>query len=206
MIEIESVTISGATINNVTGHNAKFMEDHGIGMGTRLRIIRSGEVIPKVDAVLEKTDVYIPTYCPECNERLTRDGVSLICRSNNCVAQQCRQKEHFFKTLEIKGFGPAAIEKLATVPLVHFFEQMDVNHYVGFGFGMQQSVNLNDAIQTRKAKSVTPAKFLAAFGIDGLGESTAKKSLRCSASMKSFSSLLSNSPPSPPLVRRPPTP
>ncbi|HAS89203.1 MAG TPA: hypothetical protein DCS48_07845 [Desulfovibrio sp.] len=177
VIQIEPVTISGATINNVTGHNADYLESNGIGLGTRLRIIRSGEVIPKVDEVLSATLANIPKQCPECGSQLEREGVALVCHSDNCVAKLCRQKAHFFKVLEIKGFGPAAIEKLATVPLVHFFEQMDVNHYVGFGFGMQQSVNLNAAIQARKAKSVTPAKFLAAFGIDGLGESTAQKIL-----------------------------
>ena len=186
VIEIDSVILSGATITNVTGHNADYLESNGIGEGTRLRIVRAGEVIPKVDAVLSATLPNIPKQCPECGSLLERDGVSLICRSGNCIAQQCRQKEHFFKVLEIKGFGPAAIEKLATVPLIHFFEQMDVNQYVGFGFGMQQSVNLNQAIQDRKSKSVTPARFLATFGIEGLGESTAKKIL----SKMSFEELL----------------
>lgn len=177
VIEIESVIISGATINNVTGHNAAFMESNSIGVGTRLRIIRSGEVIPKVDEVIAATLTSLPKQCPECFSHLVRDGVSLVCNSNNCVARQCRKKEHFFKTLDIKGFGPSAVEKLATVPLNHLFDQMDVNHYVGFGFGLKQSVNLNKAIQSRKAKSVNPARFLKAFGIHGLGESTAKKIL-----------------------------
>ncbi|MBI9112227.1 helix-hairpin-helix domain-containing protein [Maridesulfovibrio ferrireducens] len=177
VIEIEPVNISGAKISNVTGHNSAYIEDKCIGVGTRLRIVRAGEVIPKVDEVLKATTPRLPSNCPECGGWLHREGVNLICDAENCVARQCRQKEHFFKTLDIKGFGPSTVEKMATVPLHHFFDQMDDVHYIGFGFGKTQSVNLNSAIQDRKANPVNPAKFLAALGIDGLGESTAKKIL-----------------------------
>ena len=162
----------------MTGHNSAYIEDKCIGVGTRLRIVRSGEVIPKVDAVLLPfCHPRLPSKCPECGGGLRREGVNLVCEAENCVARKCRQKEHFFKSLDIKGFGPSAIEKLATVPLHHFFDQMEDVHYIGFGFGKTQSVNLNHAIQDRKNTPVHPAKFLAALGIDGLGESTAKKIL-----------------------------
>ncbi|MBI9110017.1 BRCT domain-containing protein [Maridesulfovibrio ferrireducens] len=177
VVEIEPVEISGAKISNVTGHNAEYINNNGIGVGAEIEIIRSGEVIPKIEKVISRAELDFPCYCPACNSFLIPRGPNLICENPDCIAKSCRSKEHFFKTLDIKGFGPAAVEKLATEPLNRFFEKTDVHYYIGFGFGKQQSVNLNQAIQDRKTKSVNPAKFLAAFGIDCLGESTAKKIL-----------------------------
>ena len=52
-IKIHPVIAQGAKITYVTCHNAKWLEDHGIGPGAIVEIIRSGEVIPKVVGVIQ---------------------------------------------------------------------------------------------------------------------------------------------------------
>lgn len=59
-IKVEPVVLAGASITYCTSHNAKWMVDHGIGVGAKVRITRSGDVIPKIIDVLEKAEVTYP--------------------------------------------------------------------------------------------------------------------------------------------------
>ena len=48
-ILLEPVAIGGVEIKRVTGNNAKFIVDNKIGPGAQVEIIRSGDVIPKIE-------------------------------------------------------------------------------------------------------------------------------------------------------------
>ena len=50
-IQFESVNIGGAVLSFTTGFNGKYIVDNKIGKGAVLKIIRSGDVIPKVEKV-----------------------------------------------------------------------------------------------------------------------------------------------------------
>ena len=52
---IEPVEIEGSTISRATGHNAKFIKDNSIGVGSIIKIIKSGDVIPYILDVVKKT-------------------------------------------------------------------------------------------------------------------------------------------------------
>ncbi|MEE8398507.1 MAG: DNA ligase, partial [Desulfobacterales bacterium] len=52
VLEIQPVALSGATIRRVSGHNAGWIRRNQIGIGAEIEIIRSGEVIPKLEKVL----------------------------------------------------------------------------------------------------------------------------------------------------------
>jgi DNA ligase (NAD+) len=51
-IKLKPVVIGGDTINYTTGFNAKYIKDNKIGVGTKLKIIRSGDVIPYILGVI----------------------------------------------------------------------------------------------------------------------------------------------------------
>lgn len=48
LVRCEPVIINGASVSNITGNNAKFIVDNRINVGTRVRVILSGEIIPKI--------------------------------------------------------------------------------------------------------------------------------------------------------------
>ena len=52
VVEIEPVDISGVTISNVTGNNAKYILENNIQSGTVVTIIRAGDVIPRIIKVI----------------------------------------------------------------------------------------------------------------------------------------------------------
>lgn len=61
-IFIHPVELSGVTISSLTGFNAKYIVSNKISRGTILRIMRSGDVIPHIVAVLSQgiEDVVLP--------------------------------------------------------------------------------------------------------------------------------------------------
>jgi len=48
VVNYTPVKLSGATLENATGINAKFIENNHIGKGAKIRIIRSNDTIPKI--------------------------------------------------------------------------------------------------------------------------------------------------------------
>jgi hypothetical protein len=54
------VIIKGTKISNVSGHNAKFMLNHGIGIGATVRICYEPGSIPIVDEVIGRADPEMP--------------------------------------------------------------------------------------------------------------------------------------------------
>jgi NAD-dependent DNA ligase len=63
-VKIEPVDLVGVTIQHATGFNAKFIYDNGIGPGAKIKITRSGDVIPFILDVVEKTLPRMPGSVP----------------------------------------------------------------------------------------------------------------------------------------------
>jgi NAD-dependent DNA ligase len=61
VIQIKGVTLSGAFIEFVSGHNADTIESSGIGPGAVIKVTRSNEVIPYCLGVVKRVDPVIPT-------------------------------------------------------------------------------------------------------------------------------------------------
>jgi len=83
-IKINPVRLSGATIQYATGFNAKFISDNGIGPGAKVKIMRSGEVIPYIYEMVESVQPHLPTKCPFCERELEWRGVHLACPNSGC--------------------------------------------------------------------------------------------------------------------------
>lgn len=60
IIHINPVRLDGVTVSNVTGNNARFVKDLGIGVGAKIVIKRSGMVIPIIVDVLKPVEFQMP--------------------------------------------------------------------------------------------------------------------------------------------------
>lgn len=108
-IIIEPVEVGGVTIQRVTGNNAKFIKDNMINVGTHLEIIRSGDVIPKVNKILKKSEKYsLPKGEWEWNET----NVDIICKDIKCSEVTIKNIHFFFSVLNAKGLGLKIVEKM----------------------------------------------------------------------------------------------
>jgi len=110
-IFIKPVKLSGVIIKNVTGFNAKYILDNDIGKGSKLKIIRSGDVIPHIVSIEKRTSADMPSIKYKWN----KTKVDIIIDERNKEIDNERSVKnitYFLKTLEIKNIDTKIVEKL----------------------------------------------------------------------------------------------
>ena len=181
VVEVEPVRLSGALIRRVTAHHYGMVEEQGIGEGAVIELVRSGEVIPKIEKVVTAVTTKEEKYCPSCKTKLVRDNDYLICTNNlECPAQITNTIEHFFRTLgNIDGFGSATIEKLYEHGVRNMLKiyQLNVDEFREMGFGPKQSENLYNELKRSLSIQIEDWRFLAAFGVFRMGKGNCEKLL-----------------------------
>lgn len=182
VLQVAPVALSGATIRRVTAHNAGMVRRRKIGPGAQIEVIRSGEVIPKLEQVLTPAQqVEVPESCPVCGEVLTWRGDFLRCTNSECPAKIEQSISHWFKTLgSADWFGIKTIQKLVDAGYVSLEQiyALTVEDFAAIGFGPVQSKNLAEALETSRTKQVEDWRFLAAFGIADLGVGDSRRLLQ----------------------------
>ena len=171
--ELEPTQLSGATIYRATGHHFGLVKEQGLGAGSIVELTRSGMVIPKINKVLKKAEVDIPSNCPSCDSQLIWDADFLFCPNiNSCPDQVVGKMIYFFKTLANNdGFGQATIKKLYEngIHQVSDIYLLDIDKLISMGFGEKTSKNLIDQLNRSQQESIEDWRFLAAFGVQRLG-------------------------------------
>ncbi|WP_404396801.1 BRCT domain-containing protein [Idiomarina loihiensis] len=180
--ELLPTKLSGATLSRATVHHYKMVKTNGVGPGAVIKLVRSGLVIPKIEAVIHPTEPEMPKNCPSCNAHLLWEGDHLICpNKSDCPAQTENTLIHFFKTLgNVDGFGPKVIKRITNYGIKHIHEiyQIPKHEFVAFGFGDKTSQNLVDQLQASREIEIEDWRFLAAFGVSRLAEANCEKLLQ----------------------------
>lgn len=102
-VKIEPVELVGVTVQHATGFNAKFIQDNNIGPGAKVRITRSGDVIPFLIGVV--TPAKFPQM-PEMDATWTETGVDLVIKNaNNNATVQLEQLIDFAAKIGIEHIG-----------------------------------------------------------------------------------------------------
>ena len=112
-LRVQPVTIGGATIQYATAHNAAFVRDKSIGIGTKRQIIRSGDVIPKVHKVVKCSKEPLMPSTEEYKYKWNKSGIDIILEDmdTNEVVQMKRISE-FFKKMEVDGLGRGNVQRI----------------------------------------------------------------------------------------------
>jgi NAD-dependent DNA ligase len=110
-IIFDPVTIAGVSIQKATGFNASFIEKNVIGPGSRITIIRSGDVIPHVHKILSESGNKKPSF-PNSYE-WNDTHVDIIVKDKALDSNvMVKRLVYFSKVLEMKGVGQGIIERL----------------------------------------------------------------------------------------------
>ena len=108
-LRFDPVEIGGSTIEFCSGHTAKNVVDHSLGPGALIRIRRSGDVIPTLDAILAPAEA--PSLPPNPETWLWVNETHI--RTADMSLEQITSRLHLFvKTLELDGIGPAHCKAL----------------------------------------------------------------------------------------------
>lgn len=166
---IEPVVIEDATISRVTLHNLGIIEEHNLGLGDTIEIERAGGVIPKFIRVIKHAEhnIKIDQLHAEIavGVKTKRDGPRLVVE-NKSDSSSFKLLEYFVKTMEIKGLGPANLEKMGFMHPSELFQNPEWSILGANGYKIEDEIE--------KAKTKPYELVLAAFGIPGVGKSVAK--------------------------------
>ena len=112
VVMVETVVIDGTNINRVTGNNAKFLHTNKIGKGSVIKIIRSGDVIPKIVEVLKPcSKIAIPNI--DCTWSETKTDLIATDITNN----HSKSLLYFIKTVGIKYVNSSICNHLIDIDI-----------------------------------------------------------------------------------------
>jgi len=107
---IEPVKFGNVTVTQAALHNVAWAQERGIGVGAVVRVLRSGEIIPKIVRVLEPKEFHFPDkrkYGP-----YTFDGVRIILTGKENTQVLTNKINRMFNTLKLDSIGSGFAEKL----------------------------------------------------------------------------------------------
>ena len=166
---IEPVFLDDAKLSRVTLHNIGIIEEHNLGLGDQIEIERAGGVIPKFLRVIEHSlhEQKITKLTAEraIGHSTRRDGPRLIVADKNNI-NSTKVLEHFIKTLEIKGLGPASVKKMGLTHPVDLFDHPDWDKLGANGSKVEAEIE--------RTKTKPYDLVLASLGIPGVGKRAAK--------------------------------
>ena len=192
-------SVAGVTVENSTLHNVGEVERLGVMTGDKVRLVRRGDVIPKVESVLgpameadvagrrhadgrpyggglpERSAIIAPEVCPTCDTRLVSDGAFLRCTNLDCAARTVRALLYWCRALEMDGIGVKLAEQLTDGGLVASLAdlyRLNLDDLVALERVAEKSATsvLGQVAATRE---LTLGRFLGALGLPGIGPETA---------------------------------
>lgn len=110
IINVKPVKLDGVTVSNVTGNNARFVKDMGIGIGSIVKIVRSGLVIPKIIDVIKTVD-FIEPVIDGVEIGWNDAGIELMTLTET-EDQQLKKIVAFFEILEADNVGEGVVSQL----------------------------------------------------------------------------------------------
>jgi DNA ligase (NAD+) len=127
---LKPVFIGGTTVSRATLHNMDEIERLGVKIGDWVEVERGGDVIPKVNRVLDDKDhargrksFHMPEHCPVCGGQVVRtEGeADHRCINANCPAKLREAILHFASrgVMNIEGMGDALVNQLTERGLVN---------------------------------------------------------------------------------------
>ena len=112
LIHFDPVVLAGASIQKATGFNAQYIETNTIGPGSRIVIIRSGDVIPHIVRTLTKSATGKPSF-PDLEYIWNDTHVDIMLKDKSKSDDvTIKRMVYFAKVLAMKGVGEGVVERM----------------------------------------------------------------------------------------------
>ena len=194
---VAPVVVSGVTVENTTLHNKGEVERLGIMVGDRVRVVRRGDVIPKITEVMGPADeddllgrahsdgtafseplparkkISAPTTCPRCSTELIVDGAFIRCTNIHCPSRLERAILYWCRKLGMDGIGEKLAEQLCSSGLVssladlYRLEERE-RELIGLERMAKKSAS-NVLEELNSTRTMTFSTFISALGLPRIG-------------------------------------
>jgi len=191
---LEHVFLSGAELSRATCHNARFVIDNNIGVGSTVEICRSNEVIPKIlknvsdDCITEFEDVElaysIPITCPSCNSILewSDSKIDLFCRNHeNCPEQIISKLVHYASVMQMDNISESTVRLFVEHGLIktfYDFYKITTNDLLRLPRIKEAKAQVIMTSIDNSIRNWSDERFVVALGIPNIGKDVAKKLIK----------------------------
>jgi len=175
ILNLVPTKLSGVTISNVTALHAKYVLENKLGPGAIIELIRSGDVIPKIQKVIKQAD---EAQMPPYNYVWTDTNVDIM-TVDETTDQKIKELTFFFKKLDIANINESTVKKmidigLDNIPAIINITKSDLEQIQGFKEKMVDKIyqNITERLSTLTLLDIMIASNT--FG-HGIGERKLKK-------------------------------
>jgi len=179
------VQFQAKVIREVSLHNYNKFCLHKLAPGDKISVVIAGDVIPKIESVLERSGQPMftaPKNCPECGSLLQVDENFLYCTSEGCPGRIKSLISAHVKEMKIEEVGPELIDKLYKLgqtgeikfnhfPDLYTLTTKDIMRLEGY----QEKSAMTVITNIHARVEVSLAVFIASLGIPDIGAKTIEK-------------------------------
>ncbi len=177
---IEPVRLAGTTVKRASLANTNTLRGMGLMLGSRVIVVKRGEIIPKIEGLVENPPdsrpIDIPATCT-CGAALVDDGTRLYCPSAACPKKALHRLEKWLATLDVMEFGTTILRRLfdsGRVRTVADLYSLGAEELAGYErMGEASAAKIVQNLRARAEPSL--AEFVAGFDIEGIGLLTVEK-------------------------------
>lgn len=158
VVNIETVNTGDCEMENPTGYNAGWINDHHIAKGAKILVTRSGGVIPKILETLtpaskqQEDELWDKMCeCPHCgaSTKWNKSLVELCCTNPNCSGIKLAKIVFFYTTCGAENMGEETINKIfnagfTTIPQILNITFNQLIAIDGFGEGISNIILENN--------------------------------------------------------------
>jgi DNA ligase (NAD+) len=184
----KAVEIDGTNVQRISASNYSLLVAAGLGIGAKVQVIKSGDIIPFISKVIERSD-YVPSvYCPECSTKAEYDEnkVHMLCNNVLCTGKTVVKLQHIFNIFDCEYISDSTVESLYNFgfkTILKFFKAT-VDDISGLpGFGPSKAKNI---ISKLKGVKLTEAQVIECAMVKGISSSQSKKLIEHFGSLENF--------------------
>lgn len=185
----EAVEIDGTMVQRVTASNWSLLVAAGLGVGAKVQVIKSGDIIPYISKVVKKSGIITVPECPVCGSigELNKSKIQMICSNPDCKGKNLIKLQHIFKVFDLDYISDATVKNLYEKGFVrtidHFF-RLTKGEICGIpGFGVSKATNI---VHKLKNVELTEAQVLKCAMIQGISESNGQRIIDFFGSIENF--------------------
>jgi DNA ligase (NAD+) len=176
---IKPVDVDGATIKRVSASNAALLLEAGMGVGAKVGVVKSGDIIPFVQEVLERSTTLPEVHCNDCGAKADwdNDGVHFICPNPDCTGKGLVRLHNIFRILELDGWADTTIERFYRAGFNTFAKLYKASAAMLAtvpGMGAGSAKKLHDVLH---ARPILYSEMIACAGLFGIGRRQSDKLL-----------------------------
>ena len=187
----DEVELNGTKVQRASLANPDTLRDLGVQIGSRVVVVKRGEIIPKIESLAPSLDgdiltpVEFPHKCEVCQTELIDEGSRLYCPNKKCSKRILQQLLKWQQIVDIRDLGETLITSLFNdkkVTSISDIYKLTVEDLVPYFLNEESISSEKESLGAKKVynsiqnhRTVKLSTFIAGFDIEGVGESLAEK-------------------------------